>query len=1085
MTRTTFPGAAWCRALRLTERIAARRATTPTEGNATVRTELGERRLQRWRAQAPFQADGHFARRLATDGVTEDEFLALLGEPIEAVGKRAAAPPAWVAELADAFARPAPAPITAQPRGQEFAGFLEAITPLLSQGRNRLHAGIQVLAREYSDLPFDPDTVGTTLSVNLPTRLLTMLGRTLILEMHVARLDGLLPGDTAEERFRSFVERLRQREHVLALFEEYPVLARQLAAQLQTWLAVSLEFLGHLCADWPALREAFSPGRDPGVLVQIEGGVGDLHRGGRSVQIVCFDSGFQVVYKPKSLAVDVHFQELLAWLNERGAQPSFRTLQILDRGDHGWVEFVRAAGCASADEVRRFYRRQGGYLALLYALEATDFHYENLIACGEHPVPIDLEALFHPRPQGMDKTRADHLAGTTLSSSVLRVGLLPQRLWFSEDSDGIDLSGLGAADGQLTPQPVPTLDGVGTDEMRVVRKRVTMGGGRHRPSLGGTEVAVLDHADEIVAGFTATYRLLLSCREELLSEAGPLASFAADEVRVILRPTRTYAMLLHESYHPDLLRDALDRDRFFDRLWAEVEHRPSLTRVIQAEREDLHNGDVPMFTTRPESRDLLASTGEPIADYFEEPGLALVRQRVLQLGEADLTRQLWFLRASLATLSTGVEQAPPPSVGPDAKGPGRRPRLTVDRERLLAAARAIGDRLEALALRGGDDATWIGMTLIRERHWALLPLGTDLYGGLPGVILFLAHLGALTGEQRYADLARAALTTLRRQLEERRKLFTAVGGFEGWGGVLYALTHLAALWNRPELFAEAEAVVDLLSPLIDRDEQLDVLGGSAGCLAALLALHHSAPKGGRALAAAVRCGNRLLARAEPRANGVGWVTRVPSAVPLTGFSHGAAGVAWALLELAAVTGEERFRTTARAAMAYERGLFCPEAGNWPDLRDMKGVGPAEGDGRASFMTAWCHGAAGIGLARLRSLKHLDDPATRAEIDAALRTTLAQGFGGNHCLCHGDLGNLELLLQASQTLGEPQWLMEAQRIAARILEGAEREGWLCGIPLRVETPGLMAGLAGIGYGLLRMAEPAVVPSVLVLAPPVGG
>jgi lantibiotic modifying enzyme len=135
------------------------------------------------------------------------------------------------------------------------------------------------------------------------------------------------------------------------------------------------------------------------------------------------------------------------------------------------------------------------------------------------------------------------------------------------------------------------------------------------------------------------------------------------------------------------------------------------------------------------------------------------------------------------------------------------------------------------------------------------------------------------------------------------------------------------------------------------------------------------------------------------------------------------------------------------------------------------------------MTAWCHGAPGIGLARLCSLRHLDDAAIHAEINAALKTTLAQGFGRNHSLCHGDLGNLELLLQASETLGDPQWRAQVNRLTAIILESISRDGWLCGTPLGVETPGLMTGLAGIGYGLLRLAEPTQVPSVLVLAPPV--
>jgi lantibiotic modifying enzyme len=36
-----------------------------------------------------------------------------------------------------------------------------------------------------------------------------------------------------------------------------------------------------------------------------------------------------------------------------------------------------------------------------------------------------------------------------------------------------------------------------------------------------------------------------------------------------------------------------------------------------------------------------------------------------------------------------------------------------------------------------------------------------------------------------------------------------------------------------------------------------------------------------------------------------------------------------------------------------------------------------------------------------------------------------------------------------------------------------------MPLGAETPGLMTGLAGIGYGLLRLAEPERVSSVLLL------
>ena len=88
----------------------------------------------------------------------------------------------------------------------------------------------------------------------------------------------------------------------------------------------------------------------------------------------------------------------------------------------------------------------------------------------------------------------------------------------------------------------------------------------------------------------------------------------------------------------------------------------------------------------------------------------------------------------------------------------------------------------------------------------------------------------------------------------------------------------------------------------------------------------------------------------------------------------------------------------------------------------------------------------------------------------------------HSLCHGDLGNLELLLSAGETLDAPYWRSQTQRLSAIVLESIGRDGWLCGAPLGVESPGPMTGLVGIGYELLRLANPGGVPSVLVLAPP---
>lgn len=1078
MSHSTLLSAAWCQAATLKERCASLRSKL-LQRSLGISKELAERRLQRWRAQTPFASGSYFAQRLEGDQIGEPDLLYLLGEPAETLHHRMLAP-GWLEQIFGAFSRPPSSmtlPIPEALRARQTVGFLNLVEPLLQEALDRVRWGAEQLNQSVkAGYPsFDSKKVTALLFANLPQHLLAMLSRTMVLELNVARLEWRLPGATADERFHGFLEQLRRRDVALALLEEYPVLARQLVLRIDNWVNFSLEFLEHLNNDWELIRAMFSPHDDPGELMEVRGDAGDSHRNGRSVQLVKFNSGLQIVYKPRALTVDVHFQELLAWLNERGDYPPFQTLKVLDRGNHGWTEFIQARACSSEEEVKRFYERQGAYLALLYALEAADFHFENLIAAGEYPMLLDLEALFHPRVGGQDLREAQQVAGDLMNYSVLKVGLLPQRAWQDEKSSGIDISGLASPAGQLTPFPVPHWLGEGTDEMRLARERVAMPDGQNRPTLNGTDVDVLAYIDALEAGFAGMYRCLLKHRYDLLSDHGPISRFAEDEVRVILRPTYVYGLLLRESFHPDVLRNALDRDRLLDRLWTAVEYAPALAKVIPAEHQDLHHGDVPLFTTRPDSQDLWSSAHEQIVNFFDEPGIVRVRRRIQQLSDRDFAQQLWFTRASLATLSKSGDGTRRRAYRPTP------PTAPAERGHLLSAARKVGERLEDLALRGDEDITWIGLVMVNPQDWALAQCGPDLYDGLPGIALFLAYLGEILGEDRYTELAEAALASVRLLLKRDPSAINSIGGFGGWGGMIYALTHLSALWHQPQLIAEAEAIVERLPSFIERDRHFDIIGGAAGCISSLLALHHCQPSH-RTLAAAVRCGQHLLVHAQPMAGEWGWISESVASNPLTGFSHGGAGIAWALLELAAATGDRRFRNAAAAAIDYERGLYSPAERNWPDLRYPEASRLNHPRAEPAFATAWCHGAPGIGLGRLLSLRHLDDPQVQSEINAALETTLARGFGSNHSLCHGDLGNLELLNQAGLTLGEPRWRAESARLAAMVLESIDRDGWLCGNPLGVESPGLMTGLAGIGYALLRLAEPDRVPSVLALAPP---
>ncbi|MBI4509843.1 MAG: type 2 lantipeptide synthetase LanM, partial [Deltaproteobacteria bacterium] len=804
----------------------------------------------------------------------------------------------------------------------------------------------------------------------------------------------------------------------------------------------------------------------PGPLESAQA-AGDQHAGGRRVVLLRFRSGDRLVYKPRSLKVDMHFQELLAFINGLESEAPFRTLAVLDRGPYGWMEFVPARPCEDEGQVHRFYQRQGGYLALLYVLAATDFHFENLIACGEHPVLIDLESLFHPRVGGKTTQASEDAAFQAIDESVLRVGMLPQRLWGGRDAVGIDISGLGGAPGQLAPTASPTFEGAGTDEMRFARQRLAISGSQNRPSLRGADVDVAQHAEALAAGFDRVYGILKDHREAFLAKDGPIHRFANDEVRAILRSTRTYALLLQESFHPDVLRDALDRDCLFDRLWLAAEELTHLQRLFPLERDDLWQNDIPIFTTRPGAVDLWNSRGERLEGFLAQSSLDLVVRRFSELSDDDRSRQSWFVRASLGTLVMGESDASWRGYPPT---PARRAHAASD---FLEAARRIGDRLDTLALAGPSkaDAIWLGLRLLENGQWSLLPSDIDLYSGVPGIALFLGYLGEVTGEPRYTQLARAGVETLGRLVVRAKGHLEHVGAFNGWGGVIYTMAHLGTLWGDGALLDQAGALVEQLPALIDKDSQFDVVSGLAGCIGAVLALDQVRPREATR-AAVVRAGLRLARHVMTHSRG----PHVGSTPFLAGFSHGAAGMAWALMEIYGTSGDRQFADAALAALELERRFFSPENDNWRDLRNLGA------QRRVEFPCAWCHGAPGIGLARLRALKWRDDHETREEIQAALRATMAQGFGGNHSLCHGDWGNIELITHGARVLGDKALSHDGQGLAGMLLESSEQHGWISGVPHGVETPGLMTGLAGIGYGLLRIACPDAVPSVLLLEAP---
>ncbi|MBO4205976.1 type 2 lanthipeptide synthetase LanM family protein [Micromonospora echinofusca] len=1031
----------WAPGLALAERCARPAAPVGTGSTRSGTPSTGgpsgaRQRLAAWYDAYGLGDSGMFTIRLADCQLTEEDLLDLLAESPAGLAARST-PPGWAdlttRVLAAASTPPGVRPIAGDgPPADWITGFTRILAPYLDL-TDRLLAGELPVDRRV-----DVCAIRAEFRDNLAGRLVRAASRTLVVELNVRREQGRLVGATGEERFGDFVDQLRRPAELAGLLARYPVLARVLAQTCRYALDATVELVRRLTADRAAIVDTFFGGTDPGPVTGLHIGAGDRHQRGRAVALPRFASGVRVAYKPRPLAVHRHFNGMLDWLNAHRPDLGLRTLTVLDRGGYGWVEYVTAAPCADRAAVERFYHRQGALLALLYALDGSDIHYENLIAAGDQPVLVDVETLFHPAlavPAGIGTDPA----AEALTGSVYRSALLPQLLL--GDDDALDISGLGGDKGR--PMPVPAVDWAdpGTDRMRLVRRTTVFGGADNRPRLDGVDVDPADFTGFLLAGFRAGYDSIVTHRAELLDPDGPVRRFAADATRVVVRATRVYLRLLDESTHPEVLRDALDRDRLFDVLWAGSAGDPTRLRLVRYESTELWHGDVPVFTARPGSRDLWSGSGDRIVDALDRPPLDGVLAKIGRMGDVDRYDQEWIIRATLATRHRhDGHETGTPVPRPFAATPP-------DPARLLAAARGVADQIIA---RGYDDGTrinWLGLELLDERQWTVMPLGAGLANGYPGVAVFFAQLAALTGDPRYATAARRSLAPVPRLVEQLAAdpdLAAAVGcgGFAGFGGLAYALTQVSVLLTDPRIGQWIDPVVRLAAGTVDTDAGHGVFDGWAGCLAAMLAVHTSTGLP-TAWHTATRCAEHLLAspRGRPQA---------------PGFAFGQAGVGWALLRYATATGQQRYA---------DRGLDL--------LRDAADLARLRGH-------SWCQGWPGVGLALLDGAGSTTDLWTATLIDRTVDAVLPSGPLPNHSLCHGELGRLELLGAAAQR--ERAAATAHIRHASMMLSAIELSGARCGTPAGAPSPGLLNGMSGVGHGLLRLAFPDQIPSVLLLQPP---
>ena len=883
----------------------------------------------------------------------------------------------------------------------------------------------------------------------------TMFLKILILDVHRQKNFGNLKGSTPKEQYDYYEKKyLNNATYVKSLLQEYPELKRLLELKNNSIQRAECEIRKSLYAEKEQIQKIFCDGRKFSGTVGIYMSKGDTHRGGRSVAKVELDNGTILYYKPHSLDKNIKYQELYNYLC-RKTGISCRTVQYLSHDSYGWEEKIENIPCKNESEVEHYYFRMGIHLFLGYALGATDLHGENIIAHGEYPVIIDMETYPGYLKQQSEKDgssveeKINKSTEIKLANSVIHTGMLPVLTW-GRGNRGVLISAMGTEEKIKTPFKLPVVKDDKTSDIHIEYEPVEMQIKECIVRLNDQVINAADYTECIIRGFCRAYMVTMADKKVEVM----LSGFFDGRSRVVLRHTQQYAMYLMASFHPDYMKSRECRKALLNVIHKEGESS-FMKEIHDYEIDSLLEMDIPCFEIDANSRSVYDGNGGEHKEYLPCTPYESWRMHMKQMSYSDMECQCDYIRLSMEMLKA--------SDGKKKMFPTRIKGYDTDKERkIYSQIRKIVHRICSRAIIREQSVGWTGLQFWDNGHWNLRSGGIYLYDGISGTVLFLAkYLHDFEEKNASAEeIYHLAVLRLKAYTDEIHKkqiydknLLTGI--VNGESSVVYTYLYLFKLTGKRVWMIYAEKHFSIIERVWKEDSQLDYLSGNAGAIVVAVMLYKETGNL-KYYEIAADMEKDLWKKGQETGNGYGWRLKGTDG-PLAGMSHGNSGFMMAYAALYECNHKAEYADKIQLLLKYEDSLYSEKAGNWKDLRESSGE---------SFMNAWCHGAPGILLSRMK-LEELfpeDMQIKKDRLNAA--DSLFYGEQDEKiCLCHGMSGNLLIMKKYLRKYGNKKMKKQYEALCDCLLFQLDHPAKISGTEYL--NLAFMNGISGTGMALMEI------------------
>lgn len=850
-------------------------------------------------------------------------------------------------------------------------------------------------------------------------------------EYNLAKENNFLKGYTEEEQSQFFRDKLSSNdEWIIYFFEKYP----KLLSILESYTVNIMLHIDRLLFALKADIESFAMKESK--IDEISLFEGDLHAG-NCVSSVLFLNGTKLYYKPRGAANEKFIMSIISALDKMGLSIQFGIPAFIDRENYSWHFQVKPCDMKNSDSINEYYYNLGKIQALLYLLGAQDIIPDNLIVIGNCPYIIDCESVVSKKFKHLDSTKIS----AYLQSSVLETGILPDWM-FNGANDRSQISSV--------------LFEFDDSNFHLPKKE-----GKPYPITAET-------LQDLEKGFTDACNFMRAHKLDLLSYIYSY-DFNFMRSRVLLHPTVIYSYILTEMVTPPYLHGGKNIEELIEPIIRKESYGLLSIPLIHSVASQIEKGDIPYYFMYLNKNSLYTLPNDIVVDDWipvESKGATIIAEKLSALSSKVQEEQLCMIDESVNFFLDviGVSDTNKKRILPVGKD-------SIDRNVLWQAIERIEKEIRKRMIQIDNEIGFVCRTRnVYDGKFQVCLMNDSLYDGLLGVCLFYLTLFTYSHEQQHEKIA---LGIFRQLCENRdvahfgvKKNEIAISPLSGIMGLLYIMETFPKLYNT----SIYQSIVKEVKELIPITTQFDYMSGLAGVI--LFTTQCKLMKETDKLIILKASGERLLQLAKNINGKMCWTYTDGNKIVgekelnLGGFAHGSSSMATAMFLLYKQFGEIRYLEAFKHSLLHDRSFYSDKIQGWIDGRN---TSYEEDSG------SWCHGATGIALSRLiLASEGFSDKIMMKELNVAIKQ-VEKRIGYNLSVCHGSMGNLEILHLLSMR-NDTKALKWVNSIAIEISKGQDV---ICGDDNRNSQVGLFMGFAGIGYQLLKFYDWNKVPSILCL------